>query len=1361
MFRDATELSVPVDSGVIVPTPRSGHVEAPRLPQGTLDIQSPPDVVESEGLGGTIAMAVPMIGSMGVLVFMAFSNNANPRMMLMAGAMIIAMVAMVGFTSYRQISQHRQKVTTQRREYLVYLDELRDDVRHAARDQRRFTTWNMPDPPSLSAIIQQNERLWERTDPSALTYMTRVGTADEPLCLELREPELAPLSNADPVCLSAVSRFVSTFDTVHDLPAGISIADYARIEVAGAPEHTRALARSMALSLSTFISPKLLRVAVVADAEGLADWDWVKWLPHARSAESDAVGTMRLMGGSVAEVLDLLPFDVSSRARFRQRTSETAMPQLLLILDGVELRASDRERLAKEGVCVLSVVEEWSRLEDYESLRIALQPRSDGRMNTTLVTLVGENTGIVADSMSAELALATARRLTPYEEGTRRSAVTPNASGASSDPTRQEDLMELLGLGDIRDYDPDMQIVRRQGGARLNIPFAVTPEGVPVHLDIKENAQQGMGPHGLLIGATGSGKSEVLRTMVLGMVLTHSPEQLNLVLVDFKGGATFAGMSELPHVSATITNLESELYLVDRMEEALHGEMVRRQELLRAAGNYANVGDYEKARLAGQHQHPALPALFIILDEFSELLTAKPEFIDTFVAIGRLGRSLEIHLLLATQKLEESRLRGLDSHLSYRIGLRTFSQADSRAVLGKTDAYSLPAVPGVGFLKTSGDEMTQFRASYVAAPPPARRAEAMSATGGPVRSASRLLPFTASPVLSLEDQRDSEETESEDASNTEPVVKDGDDQWADMSTLDIAVRKLEPLQPRAHQVWLDPLEVPATLDELFGDLTVTEADGLHSPSWKGKGGLTVPMGMKDIPREQRREVLSMDLTGGAGNVAIIGSAQSGKSTALRTLVMSLSLVNTPAEAQFYILDFGGGTFAPFRHAPHVAGVGSRDRLDIITRMIQEIAGIMEDREAYFREHDIDSIATYRRGRAAGRYDDGYGDVYLVVDGWGTLKSDVPDLDRTIQDLMGRGLALGVHLLAAATRLGEFRIAMQSTFGTLFELRLGEPRESEIDRKKAASVPEGRPGHGLAASKHQSLVALPRVDGASDATSLPDGIKHAFTAIEQAWSGPAGPKLRLLPQRITLDEVRELAPEAPNALLGINEARLSPVALNFSKISHLYAFGDSGTGKSTLLRTVIQEVARTHDAKKAQFLVVDYRRSLLQEIPPRYQAGYYTTHDVVTGAMKEIHGILAGRLPGPDVTPQQLRDRSWWEGPDLFIIIDDYDLVATSRGNPLEPLVPLLAQARDIGMHVIVTRRTGGASRAQYDPLLRGMIDIGTPALLLPGDPEEGPLVGKIRSQRGPAGRAQFITRELGHQMVQLAESETLVDLSDA
>src|SRR3954454_3206774 len=641
-----------------------------------------------------------------------------------------------------------------------------------------------------------------------------------------------------------------------------------------------------------------------------------------------------------------------------------------------------------------------------------------------------------------------------------------------------------------------------------------------------------MGPHGLVIGATGSGKSEFLRTLVLGLAMTHSPEHLTLVLVDFKGGATFAGMSGMPHVSAVITNLENELTLVDRMQDALSGEMVRRQELLRDAGNYASVRDYERARAAGERLTP-LPSLFIVVDEFSEMLSAKPEFIDLFVAIGRLGRSLGLHLLLASQRLEEGRLRGLESHLSYRLGLRPFSAQESRTVLGVPDAYELPPMPGLGFLKPDQSTLLRFKAAYVSGPPAGGRSrEVARDETGVVQG---ILPWTITEV------QVHSAAQPEPAPEPEPRPAQSGEQE---SLLDIAVRQMEGFGPEAHQVWLPPLDVPDSLDELMAYLEPDPQLGLVSKQWRALAGLTVPLGTIDLPREQRRDTLTVNLSGASGHVAVVGGPRTGKSTVLRTLVTSLSLTTTPLESQFFVLDFGGGTFAALESMPHVAGVGTRSEPDVVRRIVAEVTGIVDRREAYFRANGIDSIETYRSRRAQGRADDGYGDVFLVVDGWSTLRADFDDLEMEIQQLSTRGLTFALHIVAAPSRWADFRAAMRDMFGSRLELRLGDPLDSEIDRRLAALVPQNRPGRGLVASKLHFLTALPRVDGDTRPATLGDGVDDLVRRVTEAWTGPAGPKLRLLPERITLDDVRAQAgvpAEAADAekgahplLVGINE-----------------------------------------------------------------------------------------------------------------------------------------------------------------------------------------------------------------------------------
>ncbi|WP_022868607.1 type VII secretion protein EccC [Schaalia vaccimaxillae] len=1331
------------------------RTSAPELPSGQIPLQAPPDQAEPAGMGSILATVIPMMGSMGVMVFMAMSQGQNTRMLLMAGAMVIAMLSMVAFNIYRQVSGHRSKVNSLRREYLAYLSEMRQTVRAVASRQRTYINWHLPDPNALVLVTAEATRLWEREVGSGDLLNVRLGSSTQDLAMELVEPELPPLANPDVVCHSAMSRFLAAHSTVDDMPFGVMAGEFSHIEVCGDLEQARAQTRAMMSHLATFVAPTALKIAVLTTPDRLDQWEWVKWLPHARSPEiSDALGPARMVTTDPVELTDLLGEEISTRPAFRVRDEASPWPHLLLICDGRVPPANSRLGSIEGtiGVTVVTPTDSWGPMTSRSTLRLIIHPAASAQETGVMEVILMDRNPIVsvADVMGIAQAEAVARRMTRYSEEERPEAESPVGR---SDPKRQQDLMELLGTGDIRDFNPDQQWVRREGRERLRVPFGVTPEGIPVLIDIKESAQQGMGPHGLLIGATGSGKSEVLRTIVLAMALTHSPEQLNFVLVDFKGGATFAGMSELPHVSAMISNLESELSLVDRMQDALRGEMVRRQELLREAGNYANVSDYEADRIAGKHQGQPLPALFIILDEFSELLTAKPEFIDLFVAVGRLGRSMSIHLLLASQRLEAGRLKGLDSHLSYRIGLRTFSASESREVLGVTDAYELPSFPGVGYLKPGTDQMIRFRASYVAAPPAPRKSNPNRvANAGSNTQAIKVLPFTAAPVL----QRDEAPVEDVQVGS---VVLPGDAQWADMTQMDIAVAQMAGKGTPAHQVWLPPLDVPDTLDSLMPDLAVDPRLGYVSPTWRARGRLRIPLGIVDLPLEQRRDVLEFDFSGANGHMAVVGGPLTGKSTALRSIVMALSLTHTAQEVQFYVMDFGGGTFTPFEGAAHVAGVATRDDRERIDRMLAELEGIIADREKYFRQNRIDSIDTYRQGRAQGRFDDGYGDVFLIVDGWGTLKSDFDGLDLRLQQMLGRALTFGVHLITSATRWMDFRQQVRDIIGSKLELRLGDSADSQIDRKVQASIPEERPGRGIDADSHHVLVALPRADADRDPLTLSEGVQTTLDKIRSALPAGPGPKLRLLPSKVTIDElvslpIENLGPSTAQPLiLGVEETRLGPLVFNPRGESHLYLFGDSKSGKTTFLRSVAKEIMRTQSAKEAQLFVVDLRRSLLGEIPEEYLAGYMTTKGEAEQQLRDLAGYLQTRMPGDQVTTDQLRNRSWWTGAEAWVLIDDYDLVATNSGNPVAALQPLMAQAQDIGLHIIIARRMGGASRAAYEPVLQSMNELGVTGILLSGSPDEGTVIGRIKPVKSIPGRAQVVSRDAGQLRAHLLWTE--------
>ncbi|WP_299055763.1 type VII secretion protein EccCa [uncultured Nocardioides sp.] len=1334
-------------------TLRAGQrVEQPEMPSGRIEVQPPPELQDHEGAAGVAMNAIPMLGSLGSIVLVATmaggDSETRNRSLIAAGMFLFATLGFIAIQIDRQRKQKAQQLTGSRTEYLRYLANVRKVAREAADQQRRALNWHLPEPSVLPSLAEDRTRLWEHRPDDERFLEVRYGLNTQPLALELVPPETTAVDQVDPAAASALHRLLVVHRQQPHLPASVDLRGFDRIELCGEAETARSLARSMICSAAAFHSPDHLVVAVLASDRNLAHWDWVKWLPHAQSAErTDAVGPMRMVTTSLEELGTMLPPDLSERPRFGA-DERGATPHILLVLDGGHLPPGNHivPPYGLHGVTLLDVPSRWDELEEPTRLRLQLldaePPRTGpaaGKPPVRAVLVREEPVSAYADQCDLATAEAFARRLAPLH--------VVSAGSESSGPaelTGPTDFMDMLGLGDVRTFETDGAWRPRPARDRLRVPIGRGDGGL-ISLDIKESAQQGMGPHGLVIGATGSGKSEFLRTLVLGLALTHSPEQLNMVLVDFKGGATFAGMSDMPHVSAVITNLQQELTLVDRMQDALSGEMVRRQEMLREAGNFASIRDYDKARSSGEDL-PPMPSLFIVVDEFSEMLSAKPEFIELFVAIGRLGRSLGLHLLLASQRLEEGRLRGLESHLSYRLGLRTFSAAESRTVLGVPDAYELPADPGLGYLKPDQSQLLRFKAAYVSGPPPGRR-RVQRDEGGNVRG---ILPFSVSEVLALDPGDDEPEAE--------PVVApvgEGDQK----SLLDIAVERMLGKGLPAHQVWLPPLDEPDTLDALMGDLTEDPQLGLVSPSWRSRGGLVIPLGTVDKPREQRRDTLTIDLGGASGHVAVVGGPRSGKSTLLRTITASLALTTTPLESQLFVLDFGGGTFASLTDLPHVAGVATRSEPDVVRRIIAEVSGVVDRREAYFRSQGIDSIETYRSRRAAGRVDDGWGDVFLVVDGWSTLRADFEDIEMELQQLAPRGLTFGLHLVVGATRWADFRAAMRDMFGTRLELRLGDPLDSEVDRKVADLVPSGRPGRGLVPGKLHFLGGLPRVDGSSDASTLTDGIEDLVKRSSAAWSGQTGPKLRLLPERIDLERVIELAgagDDDPRVLLGIDEKELAPVALDLEKEQHLLVFGDSQSGKSTLLRSYIREVVRSRDAKQAQLIVVDYRRSLLGETPEEHLLNYLTSAAQAGPVLADLATYLERRIPGPDVTPEQLRNRSWWSGAECFVVVDDYDLVSTQSSSPLAALQPFMAQGRDVGLHVVVARRAGGASRALYEPIIQSLRDLAMPGILLSGPKDEGYLIGNNRPQPAPPGRGKLITRDRGTETVQLAYCESRI-----
>ena len=1256
------------------------RLATPPLNEGEVVVHAPPDVprdMPANPLSRLLpaAMIVATVGMMVVYLTSGTTAMRNPMFMFFP---IMMLVSLLGTLAVGASGGNRTaEINQDRRDYLRYLESLEHMVSKTIETQRASLTWNHPDPVSLWTLVG-GRRMWERRPEDPDFGHVRVGLGTQCLSTRLVMPELGPVEELDPVTSMELRRLIRTRSMVPDLPVALALKRLSAITVRDDTNAARNLLRAVICQLAVLHSPNHLRIMAVVDPLTAADWDWLKWLPHHQDPHAvDECGPARMTYHSLASAEAALASVDGTHA--------------VLLIDGGLITGTER-LFHPNGLADVTVLEIGNACDDVAA-QIGMRLLICGD-NLAARSDAGDEVLARTDTMTTGQALACARRMSPFRPG----ATSTDGAVGNSAPVAWA---ELMGIPDAGGVVPTSLWRTRGPEQRLRVPIGVSEHGLPVELDIKEAASNGMGPHGLCIGATGSGKSEFLRTLILGMITVHSPDTLNLVLVDFKGGATFLGLERAPHVAAVITNLAEEAHLVARMKDALAGEMNRRQELLRAAGNFANVAEYDRARARGNGLVP-LPVLFIVVDEFSELLSQHPDFIDLFIAIGRLGRSLGMHLLLASQRLDEGRLRGLESHLSYRICLKTFSTGESRSVLGVPDAYHLPNAPGAAYLKTGSGEPLRFQTAFVSGSyeSPAPR---------PARLTSAAIPraFTAVPTGRI-------------TSGGGARTEDG--RASHRTVLVTVLDRLEGRGSRAHQVWLPPLTGSPTLD------------GVLQRAGSG-AALAVPIGLVDRPFEQRRDLLVAQLAGAAGNVAVVGGPRSGKSTALRTLVLALAETHDPRDVQVYCLDFGGGSLSSLASLPHVGAVAGRRDVDLIRRTIGQLESLLRTREA--RRSSGDSTAL----------DERYGDVFLVIDGWATIRQEFDTLEAPITALAAQGLSYRMHIVVAASRWAEIRPALKDQIGTRIELRLGDPADSEMDRKRARQLAQSPPGRGITHEGREFVIALPNLNDATAAR------------MRAQYAGFEAPPIDLLPGRV--DHVAVIAQYdqprlATEILLGIGEAELLPVTVDFAAEAHLIVLGEGECGKTTTLRTLCREIVRTNTANSAQLFIIDYRRTLLGVVESDHLAGYTPSAAALTSQLTVLLERVQARIPGANISQQQLRTRSWWSGPEIYVVVDDYDIVAGATGNnPLGPLLDFLPHAKDLGLHVVVARRSGGAARAMFDPVLARLRDLGCMGLMMSASPEEGVLLGSVRPSQLVPGRGTLVTRTQPDQLIQVAWSDPL------
>lgn len=375
-------------------------------------------------------------------------------------------------------------------------------------------------------------------------------------------------------------------------------------------------------------------------------------------------------------------------------------------------------------------------------------------------------------------------------------------------------------------------------------------------------------------------------------------------------------------------------------------------------------------------------------------------------------------------------------------------------------------------------------------------------------------------------------------------------------------------------------------------------------------------------------------------------------------------------------------------------------------------------------------------------------MFLVIDGWAAFRKDFEGLADTVQEIAQRGLGYGVHVIFSTGRWADFRLHMQAVIGTKIELRINDPMDSVFGRRNMEKLMSAPTGRALTAGFLQSQLALPTLNQ-SDLFAQASG-QDVVATIASAWTGPKAPGIRMLPTMVNYNSLRAQNDHESPALIGIAEADLAPTTFDFNgNQRYTIIYGDSGSGKTSTLRTFINEILLNSNPGGVMFGVIDTRRSLLGYMDDKYLGGYGGTRKASEILVEAMRRELDRRLPPADVTVEQLRTRSWWKGPEMYIIVDDFDMIEGTN-NPLKPLISYLPQSSDIGLHIIVARRSAGAGRAGYESFLQALRESGANSLLLSGEKQEGQIWPGVKMKQFPPGRAQWIDRSGIPRVIQLA-----------
>ncbi len=1085
------------------------------------------------------------------LVYFAITKS-----LLAVGFIALSPLLMLGM----YFDQKRQNKKKRKLEAERFADGLRALAADLTAAQRVEVAVRLSERPALPEVVDAIHRLgplmWTHRPEHPGFLSVRLGLGDAASRCRVEgndEPD------AEPGYREQLAALKEEFDQVKDVPIVADLTKCGALGICGPRGLVDGVARGVIMQLIGLHSPAELAVAAFSSPHLQGSWDWLEWIPHTGSLHSPLAGnhlTDSVEGGFAllsrledlvkqrTEAMDMRTppqYGPVSEAGASMSASEppalTTPAVIVLVEDTAPIDRARMTRLAERGSAV-SVHIVWVATQ-VSSLPAACRTYVLVESPTQGAT-VGEvrhgrhSFPVACETLDVDAAKQVALLMAPVVDV---GAAVEDASDLPrtvsylglTDPSFGSDPAAVIGLWMSND-----SVINRTGPvtqlrAAPSLRALVGSTGAEdFYLDLREQ-----GPHALVGGTTGSGKSEFLQAWVMGMAAAYSPDRVTFLLVDYKGGAAFAECNHLPHTVGLVTDLSP--HLVRRALTSLRAEIKFREELL----NDKNAKDLASLQQSGDPEAP--PSLVIIVDEFAALASEVPEFVDGVIDVAQRGRSLGLHLILATQRPAGVIKASLRANTNLRIALRLNDADDSLDVVDdKQAAFFPPEIPGRAVAKTGPGRLTTFQAAYVGG----------RSDDQPDRAPIDLCEFVFGKRRQWRTELPSIHTGGRAGPNDISRI---------VGTITRAADQLRLPAPR--KPWLPPLA------------TVCPLENLPTPLREGQ----LVIGRCDLPTDQSQPVGFFD-PDVDGNMAIIGTGGAGKSTALRTLAVSAALAPGDGPVHVYGFDFGSGSLRVLEALPHVGAIVSGDDDERIGRVLRRLTEVLDDRANRFARAHAASISDYRK--LSGNHAEPR--ILLLVDGISAFRDAYEFIGQStnfamFSQIASDGRGLGLHVVVTGDRPGALSTSLASTMQRRLYLRLAND-----DDYAAAGVPSdvltanSPRGRGIMAGQEFQMAVY---GGDANLAVQAAAIERLGAAMaEQGFAAPA--PVERLPEVIALDTL-PAAPQSGQAVIGLADQNLTPVG--FAPRGVLMVTGPPGSGRSTALLTLAQAVRRQDPASRILYI----------------------------------------------------------------------------------------------------------------------------------------------------------------------------------